>query len=106
MGSEMCIRDSTSAGMSDVTNVVLGGTTDTWVGEGPSHDPETPGDEVPFTTEKSALELDYARLGACILWPVVQEQAKTIATLQEAVVALVEDGRNMAARIQTLEARA
>ena len=87
-----------SAGMSDLTNLVCGGKSDTWIAEGPSDDPETPGAEEEITTDPSPLELDYSRI-ACILWPVVQQQVNEIKTLQEAVVQLI-------AQVEALEARA
>ena len=86
------------AGMADVTNVVLGGKSDTWISEGPSDDPTQPGAEEEITTDPSPLELDYSRL-ACILWPVVQQQVNEIKTLQEAVVQLI-------LQVEALEARA
>ena len=81
-----------------MTNLVLGAKSDTWVAEGPSDDPTQPGAEEEITTDPSPLELDYSRI-ACLMWPVVQEQSKTIATLQEAIVQLISQVAALEAKV-------
>ena len=77
------------AGLADLTNLVLGGKSDKWVGEGPSDDPTQPGAEEEITTDPSPLEMDYSRV-ACLMWPVLQQQTRQVQALEAALLALVE----------------
>ena len=83
-----------------VTNLVMGGEVDTIVKEGPRdpNDPETPGPEVTEITAPSYLSLDYARIAALSI-PVIQKQAQTIATLQEAIVQLISQVAALEAKV-------